>query len=184
MEERKKRKWKISIRLLIIGAVVIYAIIVLINQQITLSEQAAQKEELQAQATELANEQESLERKLEYVDTDEYIEQTARERLGWIKEGEIIFRRTKDGQVVTATVEEMQELLGQEDQTAGSGQDNSAASQDPQTSPSPSASQSAQTSPSPSDSQGASAQPSQSVYPASSGTSDGPAVSSVSMQQS
>ena len=122
-EEKPKKKFKINFRLLIIVGVIVYAAFALINQQITLSNQAAEKTTLESSEQELGDEREFLQRELEYVGSDEYIEQAAREKLGWIKKDEIIFRRTEDGKVVQTTPEEMEKLL---DEKSTNGDDASA----------------------------------------------------------
>jgi len=120
---KTKKKFKINFRFLIIVGVVAYAVFALINQQIILSGQSAEKSKLEESEQELSDEKEFLERELDYIGTKEYIEQAAREKLGWIKKDEIIFRRTEDGQVVKTTPEEMQKIL---DEKSGSGETASA----------------------------------------------------------
>ena len=54
-------------------------------------EYAAQLQELKKQQKELEQEKEDLEEFREYVDTDEYAEEIAREKFGLVHKGEIIF---------------------------------------------------------------------------------------------
>ena len=119
---KTKKKFKINFRFLIIVGVIAYAAFALINQQITLSGQTAEKTKLEESAQELSDEKEFLQRELDYIGTKDYIEQAAREKLGWIKKDEIIFRRTEDGKVVKTTPEEMQKILDEKSggtETAG-----------------------------------------------------------------
>ena len=55
-----------------------------LSQQTKLSSIAAEKTTLQARLDELKIEQERLERMLEYMQTDEYLQQYAREKLGYV----------------------------------------------------------------------------------------------------
>ena len=52
-----------------------------------------QEAELEAQIQEEEERTKEIEQMEEYVGTDEYIEQTARDKLGLIYENEIIFKR-------------------------------------------------------------------------------------------
>ena len=61
-----------------------------LNQKILANETRVQElEELIAEENERTTEIEELE---EYMQTDEYLEQEAKERLGFVKDGEIIFK--------------------------------------------------------------------------------------------
>ena len=46
---------------------------------------------------------EFLKEKEAYTGTDAYIERAAREKFGWVKDGEIIFRKQEDGQGADAS---------------------------------------------------------------------------------
>ena len=52
----------------------------------------AQKEELQAQLDEAEKRSEEIDSLKDYVGTDEYIEEIAKEKLGLVHENEILFR--------------------------------------------------------------------------------------------
>ena len=53
---------------------------------------AAEYEELEAEYNELLEEQAEIEEYAEYVETDDFVIETAREKLGLVFPGEIIFR--------------------------------------------------------------------------------------------
>ena len=84
---RKYLKW------IIFGAVAIYAIIMIVVQQMQIKEQKALLGELEIKKQELTEKIEHLESEFEYMTTDEYIERTARDRLGMVKENEIVFQQ-------------------------------------------------------------------------------------------
>lgn len=92
VEKLKKKGFKTCLRLGILAAVVVYAVITVIAQQATMNDQAAKKAELLAEQAELSSTVTLLERKMEYIHSDSYAEQAVREKLGWVKDGEIIFR--------------------------------------------------------------------------------------------
>lgn len=58
-----------------------------------LSDYAAVEANLQEQINEQKKESERLDKESEYVKTEEYIEQVARDRLGLLKENEIRFEK-------------------------------------------------------------------------------------------
>ena len=59
------------------------------------NEYTQRQEELQAQIEEQQQRAEELEQLKKYVQTDSYVEETAEEKLGLVREGEIIFKTTK-----------------------------------------------------------------------------------------
>ncbi len=94
--ERKRQEKSYTIhpvwKWVLFAAVVIYCGITILTQQVKINEQKAMTEELSAREQELEERIETLESELAYMDTDEYVERTARDRLGMVKEDEIIFR--------------------------------------------------------------------------------------------
>lgn len=85
------RNKKISIPTLVVSVVIAFFLIkgIMLQPEITRN-----KEEIDSLNTQIAEQQEKLkelEQLAEKVDTDEYIEKVAREKLGLIKENEIIF---------------------------------------------------------------------------------------------
>ena len=90
-------KFKPYIKWLIFAAVVIYSVIMILVQQAEIKEQTALLDELVSTEEQLTDRIEALEGEINYMQTDEYIERTARERLGMIKENEIIFKEQNAG---------------------------------------------------------------------------------------
>ena len=62
------------------------------QQELRLRAINREKEELIRRRDELMIEESRLKRLLEYTKTDNYVEQYVRDRLGWIKDGEIIIK--------------------------------------------------------------------------------------------
>lgn len=87
---RKYIKW------VIFGIITIYAVVMIIVQQVQLKEQKVLLGELEEKKQSLTEKIEQLESEFEYMTTDEYIERTARDRLGMVKEDEIVFRRADE----------------------------------------------------------------------------------------
>ena len=52
--------------------------------------------QLQQAISQVQHENEVLTRQIEHTKSEEYIEQAARDRLGWVKEGETIFIEKND----------------------------------------------------------------------------------------
>ena len=69
--------------------------ITILKQEIKLNEQKAEILHLQEQIAETEEVNAELERLIEYTESEEFIEKVARERLGWVKKGEIIFIEKK-----------------------------------------------------------------------------------------
>lgn len=67
----------------------------LLNQQQLIDEQKTIRADLQTQLAHVYGENESLDRQIESTATDAYIESVAREKLGWVKPGEILFVEEK-----------------------------------------------------------------------------------------
>lgn len=90
--ERKKRTGivTVSIAVIILCGVLLFNSFRLSNQ---LSDYAAVEANLQEQINEQKKESERLDKESEYVKTEEYIEQVARDRLGLLKENEIRFEK-------------------------------------------------------------------------------------------
>jgi len=90
--ERKKRTgiMTVSIAVIILCGVLLFNSFRLSNQ---LSDYAAVEANLQEQINEQKKESERLDKESEYVKTEEYIEQVARDRLGLLKKNEIRFEK-------------------------------------------------------------------------------------------
>lgn len=65
------------------------------TQQQLIDQQNTQKAQLETQLAHLQGSNESLQRQIESTTTDAYIEDVAREKLGWVKPGEILFVEEK-----------------------------------------------------------------------------------------
>ena len=88
------KQLKPYLKWLLFAALVIYAVVMIIVQQLEIKAQTEQLGALATQEEELSDRIESLKSEIEYMQTDEYIERTARDRLGMVKEDEIIFKQT------------------------------------------------------------------------------------------
>jgi len=89
MAKRKyvlKTRAKVMIMLLLIG----YFLFKFIDQEFTIQGQMERIDSLKQQIAMVKDENEEIQRQIEYTKTKEYVEKMARERLGWIKEDEII----------------------------------------------------------------------------------------------
>jgi len=61
------------------------------RQSKEIAELTQTRDQLQEQAAELQYRNEHIQRRLDEVGSQDYAEQRAREKLGWVKEGEILF---------------------------------------------------------------------------------------------
>lgn len=98
MRQRKKRLSRSTV----FGVVILTAVIcgILTYKQSSLKAQSReytnQIKELEKQKEELWEEKESLEKFRDYVKTDEYAEEVARDKFGLVHKGEIIFEPEKE----------------------------------------------------------------------------------------
>ena len=83
----------VSIEVIVLCGVLLFNSFRLSNQ---LSDYAAVEANLQQQIEEQLNESEQLDKESEYVKTEEYIEQVARDRLGLLKKNEIRFEKESE----------------------------------------------------------------------------------------
>ena len=88
----KKRKPRLHVRRIVLWGAVLAAIAVSvmtgIDQKTRMAALEAEEEQLNAELEEKELEKERLEHMIDYAGTDSYVEQVAREVLGWVKEGE------------------------------------------------------------------------------------------------
>lgn len=89
--ERKSRKRRFRLRHIMIIGLLIYLVIVFINQQQRISKLESQKESKNEEVKELEKEIGYLQEKIKHTDSLDYIEKIAREELKMIKPGEIIY---------------------------------------------------------------------------------------------
>lgn len=87
----KFREWNWCRIILCVAA--IYALSGIGLKLITIVSQKHKQVTLLEQQAALEQQVEDLEQQEAYVGTEEYIEQAAREKFGWVKEDEIIFRK-------------------------------------------------------------------------------------------
>ncbi|MGI6161210.1 MAG: FtsB family cell division protein [Christensenellales bacterium] len=85
-----KKKRKVSLRFLVVAlaAFLIYAGFTFFDQQARLNRIHNEQLEVNKAMEQVQNEIDLLESKVKYTESDEFIEGLARERLGWVKEGE------------------------------------------------------------------------------------------------
>ena len=79
--ERMMKKYSKLVKRLFIGVIGVYVVITLINQQKTLNQYDAESEKLAQQIQEQNNYNSELSKQQEDVNSLEFIEQTAREKL-------------------------------------------------------------------------------------------------------
>jgi cell division protein FtsB len=89
LAEKEKKSGFGRIKLIIIVCVLVYVGITYANQQSILASQTARNLELRQQEEELEREIEFKKNELAYIGSTDYVEQQARERLGWLKPDEI-----------------------------------------------------------------------------------------------
>jgi cell division protein DivIC len=82
-----KPRLKIFLALLALG----YFGFSLLKQEIKLNQQNEEIQGLREQIAQTEDTNAELERLIQFTESEEYIEKVARERLGWVKKGEIIF---------------------------------------------------------------------------------------------
>ena len=99
-DSAKDSKSKITTRItiLIILGVIIYAVIMIVNQQITLNNLKQKQQELLEQKEQLEADKNYYENELDYIDSDDYIIKEAKERLGWLfnDETKYVFDENKE----------------------------------------------------------------------------------------
>lgn len=89
--KNKKRKTPIRIRHIIILLLAINIVYTLTMQYIIIRKSRVQETEIKAQIEEAKKENDRLREELEKIQSDEYLEKLAREKLGLVKPGEIPF---------------------------------------------------------------------------------------------
>ena len=90
---KKSRKRRLTIRFaLLASGLLIYALImVFLSQEKKLNEIRAEQQALEEEYLALQNEEQRLERMIEYAKSDEYLIQYAREKLGYVMPDDIKF---------------------------------------------------------------------------------------------
>ncbi|MDL2289453.1 septum formation initiator family protein [Clostridia bacterium OttesenSCG-928-F22] len=91
MAQKAKKKIGLRFFILIFVALMVYAVILLVRQQIKFHEISTEKQAVSTQLQQARDYNEYLQREIEQSYSDQFIEQQAREKLGWVKENEIKF---------------------------------------------------------------------------------------------
>lgn len=84
------------LKLVIIVAAVIYTLFSIAGQQSSYSAQVERQRDLEMENTALERELEYYENEADYIGTDDYVEQEARTRLGWLKPNEVKYMADTD----------------------------------------------------------------------------------------
>ena len=89
----KKRKFRVTRRFyaVVLGTVLVFVGITFWHQEVELNRLRSKQTDLQNQQADNEVEKDKLTHVLEAANTDEYIESIAREKLGWVKDGETRF---------------------------------------------------------------------------------------------
>ncbi|MGI6150930.1 MAG: FtsB family cell division protein [Christensenellales bacterium] len=91
----KKRRLRFRWERLVFPAVLLVLLaffaVTLLDQQARMNSMAAEEEQLHQYLEDLSIERDRLDRMIDYAGTDAYIEQMARDLLGWVKKGETRF---------------------------------------------------------------------------------------------
>jgi cell division protein FtsB len=88
---RKVYKLKLRTKLLLVILFIGYFLSIVIQQEVEMLSQQARMDDLREEISQVQHYNETLIRQIKHTQSDEYIEQAARDRLGWVKEGETIF---------------------------------------------------------------------------------------------
>jgi len=92
---KKKYILKPRLKIFIMFLAICYFSVAFVKQEIKMREQHERADALRQQIAEVQERNRELQRLIEYTQSDEYVEKVARERLGWVKEGEIKFIEKK-----------------------------------------------------------------------------------------
>lgn len=93
----KKRTVKLRFKLMLLAAFLAYAAFLIFSQQANIGDLLAEQQTLNAQYDQAQMELQRLKDKSEYMNTKDYVEDTARKRLGYAYEDEIILATSDDG---------------------------------------------------------------------------------------
>lgn len=106
MNEQTKQKLMNFLKrfwiLIIFCLVMLVGVFILIEQQSELNAVKQRNEQLSSEVNKLEKQCENLEGELSFAGSDSYSEDAARDKLGWVKEDEIVF---KEGDEATGTDE-------------------------------------------------------------------------------
>ena len=88
---RKGYVLKMRTKLFLTMLILSYFLFLFIQQSFEMQSQQDTMAQLQQAISQVQLENEILTRQIEHTKSEEYIEQAARDRLGWVKEGETIY---------------------------------------------------------------------------------------------
>jgi len=94
----KKRRMKFRFKLLLLALFLVYAGITIYGQQVKIESLQEEQQVLSERAQNTQTELDRLEHKSEYMNTEEYVENTARERFGLTYENEIVIETEENGE--------------------------------------------------------------------------------------
>lgn len=77
---------------ILVLVLVVYATVTLVSLESQVAEKTAEAEALESSIEAAKQENLRLEQAIETLDTDEGVIDAARQKLGWVSEGEIVFR--------------------------------------------------------------------------------------------
>lgn len=94
----KKKRYVLKPRVKVFFALLFLAYIgiTMVNQGSKMNEQKVKIASLKKEIEHIEDGNRELEKLIQYTESEEYIEKVARERLGWVKKGEIIFKTNKN----------------------------------------------------------------------------------------
>lgn len=97
---QKRRRFRITRRFyaVVIGLVMVFVGFTFWRQEVELNKLRDKQADLQSQQTDNDLEKDKLTHMLEAAGSDEYIESIAREKLGWVKEGETRYIQNQNDQ--------------------------------------------------------------------------------------
>lgn len=94
--KKKKYVLKPRIKIFLILVVLGYFGYTMLKQEIKMGDQNEKIQDLKNQIIQAEEMNADLDRLIQHTESEEYIEKVARERLGWVKKGEIIFIEKKN----------------------------------------------------------------------------------------
>ncbi|CAG7839013.1 dihydroorotate dehydrogenase [Clostridium novyi B str. ATCC 27606] len=89
-------KNKSKIKVMILTIIIIYACYILVHQQMTIKNKKIQLENCKIELQKVNDQHQKLLDTIKMSETNRYVEQLARERLGFLKQGETVVVNKKD----------------------------------------------------------------------------------------
>ncbi len=91
-QRRKRRRTSLYLVMLLVGIFLSTLVVQGVTLRANCKKLAAQQTQLEEKKKSLTKEKEAIEEKQAYMQTDEYVEEIAREKLGLLYNNEIIFK--------------------------------------------------------------------------------------------